>query len=46
MPGRVPRDLTADVFFERLIKAALDRMPVAVYPEVRKHMRSATDSGV
>lgn len=40
--GTVPRDLTADVFFERLIRAGLDRMPIAVYPEVRRRM----DSGV
>lgn len=29
MPGQVPHDLSADVFFEKCIKAGLDRMPVA-----------------
>ncbi|MGC9962596.1 MAG: hypothetical protein ABSE47_11940 [Acidimicrobiales bacterium] len=32
---KVPSDLSPSTFFERLIAAALDRMPVAVYPSVR-----------
>ncbi|HEV8044532.1 MAG TPA: hypothetical protein VGP38_05080 [Rubrobacter sp.] len=46
VPGLVPRDLAADIFFERLIKAALDRMPVAVYTTVRKRLQSVTNSEV
>jgi hypothetical protein len=38
----VPADLTPDAFFERLIRAALDRMPIAVYPEVRRRLDEAT----
>lgn len=40
---RVPRDLKGDTFFERLIGAALDRMPIAVYPEVRRRMEAAIE---
>lgn len=32
-----------DTFFARLIGAALDRMPVAVYPEVRRRLQTARD---
>lgn len=39
---RVPRDLTPDVFFDRLIRSALDRMPIAVYPAVRARIGAAT----
>lgn len=38
----VPDDLGADRFFEVLVKNALDRMPVAVYPEVRSRLHEAT----
>jgi hypothetical protein len=37
----VPSDLSAEHFFQTLIGAALDRMPVAVYPEVRHRRQSA-----
>jgi len=39
--GPVPPDLRAERFFERLIGAALARMPVDVYPEVRSRRRAA-----
>ncbi len=39
---RIPDDLTPSVFFERLVATALDRMPVAVYPEVRARMAAAS----
>jgi hypothetical protein len=40
---RVSPDLRADAFFARLIGAALDRMPVAVYPEVRRRRTIALE---
>lgn len=40
---RVPPDLDADHFFSVLISSALDRMPIAVYPEVR-HRRASVGS--
>jgi hypothetical protein len=36
-----PVDLSAEHFFETLIGAALDRMPVAVYPELRRRRQLA-----
>lgn len=39
---RVPHDLSADHFFEVLIGCSLDRMPVAIYPEVRRRFQAAT----
>lgn len=36
----VPPDLAPSVFFERLIATALDRMPVAVYPNVRARIQA------
>ena len=42
---RVPHDLSADHFFEVLIGCALDRMPVAIYPEVRIRFAEATGRG-
>lgn len=33
--SKVPHDLGPNAFFETLIGAALERMPVAIYPEVR-----------
>lgn len=41
VPTEIPHELSPDAFFERLIRAALDRMPVAVYPEVRRRMALA-----
>lgn len=41
----VPADLGADRFFEVLIRAALERMPVAVYPEVRHRLMTARGEG-
>jgi len=38
---KVPADLAPDAFFEQLIHVALDRMPVAVYPEVRRRLDEA-----
>jgi hypothetical protein len=35
-PELIPHDLSAGRFFQTLVGAALDRMPVAVYPEVRQ----------
>lgn len=35
-PELTPQDLSAGRFFQTLVGAALDRMPVAVYPEVRQ----------
>jgi hypothetical protein len=35
-PVRSPIDLHPDTFFERLISTALKRMPVSIYPDVRK----------
>ena len=43
LQDRVPHDLKGDTFFERLIGAALDRMPIAVYPEVRRRMEAADE---
>lgn len=39
-PDAVPIDLSAGRFFETLIGAALSRMPVAVYPEVRQRRQA------
>lgn len=41
----VPSDLTADAFFERLITAALDRMPIRSYEEVRRRRAVARGRG-
>jgi hypothetical protein len=41
----IPEDLSAERFFQTLIGEALDRMPVAVYPEVRHRQRGARTSG-
>lgn len=41
LSGDVPVDLGPDRFFETLIWAALERMPVAVYPEVRRLVGTA-----
>lgn len=38
---RIPEDLSPSTFFERLIDTALDRMPVAMYPEVRARLAAA-----
>lgn len=38
---RVPDDLAPSAFFEALITTALERMPVAVYPEVRSRLAGA-----
>lgn len=38
---KVPPDLSTARFFETLIQAALARMPVAMYPEVRHRIRDA-----
>jgi len=35
----VPDDLSAERFFQTLIGEALNRMPVAIYPEVRQHRK-------
>ncbi|MPZ54405.1 MAG: hypothetical protein GEU79_17045 [Acidimicrobiia bacterium] len=40
----VPDDLAPGHFFESLIRTALDRMPVAVYPEVRVRLEEATSA--
>ena len=37
----VPDDLSAERFFQTLIGEALDRMPMAIYPEVRHRQRDA-----
>lgn len=37
---RVPPDLSAEAFFERLLSRALERMPVAVYATVRDRQRA------
>lgn len=37
----VPNDLAPATFFETLIRSALDRMPIAVYPEVRERLEEA-----
>jgi hypothetical protein len=34
----VPPDLGGDLFFEVLVKRALERMPVGIYPEVRSRL--------
>jgi hypothetical protein len=41
----VPDDLGPDIFFERLITRALDRMPVSVYDQVRRCRAEAAGSG-
>jgi hypothetical protein len=41
----VPSDLSAEHFFEMLICSALDRMPVAVYPDVRQRRQAALQGG-
>jgi hypothetical protein len=41
----VPEDLSAERFFQILIGEALDRMPVAIYPEVRHRQRDARTQG-
>jgi hypothetical protein len=38
---RIPDDLAPSTFFERLAATALDRMPVAMYPEVRARVARA-----
>ena len=43
---RVPDDLTPHAFFETLIGAALDRMPVTMYPEVRQRRKQASAGAV
>ena len=43
-PELSPVDLLAGPFFQTLVGAALDRMPVAVYPEVRQRRASASPS--
>jgi hypothetical protein len=43
LSGLVPPDLSPAAFFGRLITAALDRMPVAVYPDVRAR-RAASEN--
>ena len=43
LQSKVPADLGPDVFFRTLIDAALERMPVAVYPEVRRRRDSALE---
>jgi hypothetical protein len=45
LSDRIPLDLSPSPFFERLITTALDRMPVAVYPEVRARMAAARSGG-
>lgn len=42
LQGLVPRDLSPDSFFARLIGVALERMPIAVYPDVRTNRVSAS----
>ena len=37
----VPDDLSAERFFQTLIGEALDRMPIAIYPDVRRRRREA-----
>lgn len=44
LADKVPNDLTPNTFFETLIHAALGRMPVAVYPEVRNRIKRAAAS--
>jgi hypothetical protein len=44
-PDLVPESLGANKFFERLISAALTRMPVSVYPEVRRRRAAAQAAG-
>lgn len=39
---KAPPDLSTGRFFETLIQAALARMPVAMYPEVRHRLREAS----
>ena len=41
LTDRIPEDLSPSTFFERLAATALDRMPVAVYPEVRARIAAA-----
>lgn len=41
----VPEDLSAERFFQILIGAALDRMPVAIYAEVRHRQRDVRIQG-
>jgi hypothetical protein len=38
LSANVPDDLASDTFFRTLISGALERMPVAVYPEVRRRL--------
>lgn len=40
-PESVPHSLSAEHFFETLLGEALERMPIAVYPEVRRRRRDA-----
>lgn len=42
IPDVVPGDLGPNAFFRTLISAALERMPVAVYPGVRSRLREAS----
>jgi hypothetical protein len=39
----VPEDLSAERFFQTLIGEALNRMPVAVYPDVRQRRKDGRD---
>ncbi len=39
----VPGDLSAERFFQTLIGEALDRMPVAIYPDVRHRRKTAAE---
>ena len=43
LQSKVPADLGPDTFFRTLIDAALERMPVAVYREVRRRRDSALE---
>jgi hypothetical protein len=43
LQAKVPADLGPDSFFRTLIDAALGRMPVAVYPEVRRRRDSVLE---
>lgn len=46
LEGLVPPDLSPDSFFARLIGVALERMPIAVYPDVRANRASPSISSV